>query len=99
MNKLFKTEDENVKTFFEKTGLDINEVTSKCRKEHLVYKRMALYKYLRNKGYTLSKIGRIINRGHDVVYYYESNFEANLKYNKPFREIYEDIDNKIKTNT
>ena len=99
MNTLFKTEDENVKTFFDKTGLDINEVTSKCRKEHLVYKRMVLYKYLRNKGYTLSKIGRIINRGHDVVYYYESNFEANLKYNKPFREIYEEINNKIKTNT
>lgn len=38
MNTLFKTEDENVKTFFDKTGLDINEVTSKCRKEHLVYK-------------------------------------------------------------
>ena len=42
MNTLFKTEDENVKTFFDKTGLDINEVTSKCRKERLVYKRMAL---------------------------------------------------------
>ena len=40
MNTLFKTEDENVKTFFEKTGLDINEVTSKCRKEHLVYERI-----------------------------------------------------------
>ena len=99
MNTLFKTEDENVKTFFDKTGLDINEITSKCRKHNLVYKRMALYKYLRNKGYTLSKIGGIINRGHDVVHYYETNFEANLKYNKPFRELYEDINNKVKINT
>ena len=44
MNTLFTTEDENVKTFFEKTGLDINEVTINPQRKPTYFSRWMNFK-------------------------------------------------------
>ncbi len=44
-----------------------DNLNSKDRHRHLIYKRSYLYSILRDEGWHLSKIGRLFNRNHATV--------------------------------
>ena len=63
------------------------EVNTKSRKREKVYARFVISKYLRNKGWSLQKIGGVLNRDHSNVVYALKQFE-NLKNEIDFKYIY-----------
>ena len=63
------------------------EVNTKSRKREKVYARFVISKYLRNKGWSLQKIGEVLNRDHSNVVYALKQFD-NLKNEIDFKYIY-----------
>jgi hypothetical protein len=51
------------------------EVNTKSRKREKVYARYVISRYLRNKGWTLQKIGGLLNRDHSNIVYGLKQFE------------------------
>jgi chromosomal replication initiation ATPase DnaA len=63
------------------------EVNTKSRKRDKVYARFVISKYLRNKGWSLCKIGEALNRDHSNIVYALKQFD-NLKNEIDFKHIY-----------
>jgi hypothetical protein len=63
------------------------EVNTKSRKRDKVYARFVISKYLRNKGWSLCKIGEALNRDHSNIVYALKQFD-NLKNEIDFKYIY-----------
>ena len=51
-----------IKSIIKKDGL-----SKKCRAAHLVNKRIYLFNFLRNNGYSFKQIGNLFNLGHATV--------------------------------
>lgn len=49
--------------------LDMTLIRSSCRKQKLVLQRRVIVAELRKNGYSLSEIGKFINRDHSTVIY------------------------------
>lgn len=69
---------------------DINKIISSSRKTELVVARCLIVKLLRTKGYSLHKVGKIINRDHATVIHAEKHFNKIKSSNK-----YADIVNSL----
>ena len=54
--------EELIKSIIKKDGL-----SKKCRAAHLVNKRIYLFNFLRNNGYSFKQIGNLFNLGHATV--------------------------------
>ena len=54
--------EELIKSIIKKDGL-----AKKCRAAHLVNKRIYLFNFLRNNGYSFKQIGNLFNLGHATV--------------------------------
>jgi hypothetical protein len=63
------------------------EVNTKSRKRDKVYARFVISKYLRNKGWSLQKIGEELNRDHSSIVYALKQFDI-LKNEMDFKHIY-----------
>jgi hypothetical protein len=63
------------------------EVNTKSRKREKVYARYVISRYLRNKGWTLQKIGGLLNRDHSNIVHGLKQFEL-LKKEMDFKYIY-----------
>jgi len=63
------------------------EVNTKSRKREKVYARYVISRYLRNKGWTLQKIGGLLNRDHSNIVHGLKQFEL-LKKEMDFKFIY-----------
>jgi hypothetical protein len=63
------------------------EVNTKSRKRDKVYARFVISKYLKNKGWSLQKIGEELNRDHSSIVYGLKQFEL-LKKEMDFKHIY-----------
>ena len=63
------------------------EVNTKSRKREKVYARYVISRYLRNKGWTLQKIGGVLNRDHSNIVHGLKQFEL-LKKEMDFKYIY-----------
>jgi len=67
-----------------------NELLSPCRKAELVFIRALIVIILRNKGYSLEKTGRILNRDHATILHaekYTRKQGRNKKYSSIIRAI------------
>ena len=63
------------------------DVNTKSRKREKVYARYVISRYLRNKGWTLCKIGEVLNRDHSNIVHGLKQFEL-LKKEMDFKFIY-----------
>jgi hypothetical protein len=63
------------------------EVNTKSRKRDKVYARFVISRYLRNKGWSLCKIGKALNRDHSNIVYGLKQFEL-LKNEMDFKYVY-----------
>jgi len=63
------------------------EVNTKSRKRDKVYARFVISKYLRNKGWSLCKIGEELNRDHSSIVYALKQFDI-LKNEMDFKYVY-----------
>ncbi len=63
------------------------EVNTKSRKRDKVYARFVISKYLKNKGWSLQKIGEELNRDHSSIVYALKQFDI-LKNEMDFKHIY-----------
>jgi len=63
------------------------EVNTKSRKRDKVYARFVISKYLKNKGWSLQKIGKELNRDHSSIIYALKQFDI-LKNEMDFKHIY-----------
>jgi hypothetical protein len=63
------------------------EVNTKSRKRDKVYARFVISRYLRNKGWSLCKIGEALNRDHSNIVYALKQFDI-LKNEMDFKHIY-----------
>lgn len=74
--------------------IDELDLKSKSRKRELVYTRCIIYKYLRNKGFSLDMIGQMLNRAHCTILYGLNQYDIlneNIKYYHDFAEIKENV--------
>ncbi len=63
------------------------EVNTKSRKRDKVYARFVISRYLKNKGWSLQKIGKALNRDHSSIVYGLKQFDI-LKNEMDFKYIY-----------
>lgn len=81
-----KKEFEHLKEIVKKvTGIDIE---NKSRSRNSLYARMVFYVILRDRGYTLQKIGGYLNKHHSTIIHAEKQFEALILQIKSLRDIY-----------
>jgi len=66
------------------------EMNTKSRKREKVYARFVVCRYLRNNGWSLTKIGEVVNRDHATVIWALKQFEL-LKNEIDFKYIYSAI--------
>lgn len=77
--------------------IDELDLKSKSRKRELVYTRNILYKHLRNKGMSLTAIGKTFNRDHATVLFGLNQYERLSGYSD-FEAIKESVCNKLELN-
>lgn len=70
------------------------DLKSNCRKRELVYARNVLYKYLRNQGMSLIRIGKMFNRDHATVLFALNQYDKLSKY-EDFKIIKLDVTEKL----
>lgn len=70
------------------------DLKSNCRKRELVYARNVLYKYLRNQGMSLIRIGKMFNRDHATVLFALNQYDKLNKY-EDFKIIKLDVTEKL----
>ena len=85
--------NEVMKAVSEVCGCTVDELRSRCRRQHLVAARKIVAVVLR--GYTLHHVGRMICRHHATVLFYRRTFDDNVKYDRYLRERYEEVKNRI----
>lgn len=77
--------------------IDELDLKSKSRKRELVYTRNILYKHLRNKGMSLTAIGKQFNRDHATVLFGLNQYERLINYDD-FKELQESVCNRLELN-
>ncbi len=60
------------------------DIDSNSRERSVVEARMIYGKILRNHGWTMSRIGKTINRNHATIVHYMKKYDDSLKYNKHY---------------
>jgi hypothetical protein len=70
------------------------DLKSSCRKRELVYARNVIYKYLRNQGMSLIRIGKMFNRDHATVLFALNQYDKLSKY-EDFKIIKLDVTEKL----
>jgi IS30 family transposase len=66
-----------------------NELNKEKRTKIKTYQRVFIAKYLRENGYTLQEIGKLLNRSHSTIIYFLDIYESKLKDPKFKDSVYE----------
>lgn len=73
------------KIMFDKIGYNIDMLKVKSKSQGYVYPRMIFSYLCREKGLTIERIGKKINRNHATISFYLNNFESYYKSDKIFK--------------
>lgn len=73
------------KIIFDKIGYDIDMLKVKSNSQGYVYPRMIFSYLCKEKGLTIERIGKKINRNHATISFYLKNFESYYKSDKIFK--------------
>jgi chromosomal replication initiation ATPase DnaA len=68
------------------------DVLSSSREQELLFARMMIAKFLRQyTGYSLTKIGSLVNRNHSTITHYLKNWDSEFRFNWVFRNFAESL--------
>jgi hypothetical protein len=81
-------EDRLFKISEECFGADKTILLSKSRDRHIIDLQRCIINIMRKEGYTLKKIGFIMNKHHATIIHYVSSFDILLDSEKEFQEMY-----------
>lgn len=84
------------KILFDKIGYDIDMLKVKSNSQGYVYPRMIFAYLCREKGLTLERIGKKINRNHATISFYLKNFDSYYKSDKIFKILVDTINAQLK---
>lgn len=88
-NSCSKIAESEMASLTEIVNKHFNEnILRKSRRVNLVNARMVFSKILRERGYTLSQIGRFLSKDHSTIVNYMSNFSTYLHQDRHLRESY-----------
>lgn len=76
-------------------SFDIHEIQSPCRESELVFIRALIVFILRQKGYSLARIGKILKRNHTTIMHLEKYLDKKHRSDKRFAAIKMDLLNSV----
>jgi hypothetical protein len=86
----------NIEKLIEKTNTYFNcDITKNTRIKNIAIVRRVFFVIAKDLGYTLTKIGKSVNRGHSIVWVAHNTHDDNILYDKHYRECYNDFYNHI----
>ena len=76
-------------------GIPFYDITGGSRKRNIVFARM-IYSHLCNKqGESITNIATEMKHDHSTILYYLKKYSEDYKYNKKFREVADEVNNKL----
>ena len=72
----------------EHTGYEVKDLQSKSRQSELVLARSITAVLLVQSGASLTRAGKILNRGHDTVLYHKNKHSNHIKYWQPYKDLF-----------
>lgn len=69
----------------------VNNFRNKSNKRDYLFPRMIVAYHLRTQGWTVSDIGRVLNRDHSTISYYLKKYDDEYRLNEDFRNLADEI--------